>query len=149
MGIVVRAITVRDRAAGATGLTLPDVPHPHVAENDVIVRVHAAGFTPGELDWPGTWTDRSGRDRAPSVPGHELSGVVTELGYGTTGLTVGQPAGPQPDLRAADRAPFSPNLRTSLLDRHQANVLVLPATFRRRRVAFTAVNSILRKAIIN
>jgi len=56
-------------------------------DNDVIVRVHAAGFTPGELDWPGTWADR---DRAPSVPGHELSGVVVELGYGTTGLTVGQ-----------------------------------------------------------
>ncbi len=85
-----QAITVRDRAAGAAGLTLSDIPHPHAAENDVIVRVHAAGFTPGELDWPGTWTDRAGRDRTPSVPGHELSGVVTELGYGTTGLTVGQ-----------------------------------------------------------
>ena len=89
-GTVVQAITTRDRAAGAAGLTLSDIPHPHAAENDVIVRVHAAGFTPGELDWPGTWTDRAGRDRTPSVPGHELSGVVTELGYGTTGLTVGQ-----------------------------------------------------------
>jgi hypothetical protein len=29
-------------------------PTPHAAENDVIVRVHAAGFTPGELGWPGT-----------------------------------------------------------------------------------------------
>ena len=85
-----QAITVRDRAAGAVGLTLSDIPHPHAAENDVIVRVYAAGFTPGELDWPGTWTDRAGRDRTPSVPGHELSGVVSELGYGTTGLTVGQ-----------------------------------------------------------
>ena len=56
----------------------------------MIVRVHAAGFTPGELDWPGTWTDRAGHDRAQSVPGHELSGVVTDLGYGTTGVTVGQ-----------------------------------------------------------
>src|ERR1700757_1936680 len=61
-----------------------------MAENEVIVRVHAAGFTPGELDWPGTWSDRAGRDRTPSVPGHEMSGVVAELGYGTTGLTVGQ-----------------------------------------------------------
>jgi NADPH:quinone reductase-like Zn-dependent oxidoreductase len=86
----VQAITVRDRAAGAAGLTLSEIPRPHAAENDVIVRVHAAGFTPGELDWPGTWTDRAGRDRTPSVPGHELSGVVAELGYGTTGLTVGQ-----------------------------------------------------------
>ncbi|MFF9155304.1 NADP-dependent oxidoreductase [Streptomyces sp. NPDC014846] len=69
---------------------MEDLPHPHAAENDVIVRVHAAGFTRGELDWPGTWTDRAGRDRTPSVPGHEVSGVVTELGYGTTGLSVGQ-----------------------------------------------------------
>ncbi|MEU6287913.1 NADP-dependent oxidoreductase [Streptomyces sp. NPDC046988] len=85
-----QAITVQDRDAGVSGLTLSELPHPHAAENDVIVKVHAAGFTPGELDWPGTWTDRAGRDRTPSVPGHELSGVVTALGYGTTGLTVGQ-----------------------------------------------------------
>jgi NADPH:quinone reductase-like Zn-dependent oxidoreductase len=86
----VRAITVRDREAGVIGLTLEELPHPHAAENDVILRVHAAGFTRGELDWPASWTDRAGRDRTPSVPGHEVSGVVTELGYGTTGLTVGQ-----------------------------------------------------------
>ncbi|KOX48187.1 NADP-dependent oxidoreductase [Streptomyces sp. NRRL F-7442] len=85
-----QAITVHDRDAGAGGLALTDLPHPHAAENDVVVRVHAAGFTRGELDWPATWTDRAGRDRTPSVPGHELSGVVEELGYGTTGLTVGQ-----------------------------------------------------------
>ncbi|MFJ1767495.1 NADP-dependent oxidoreductase [Amycolatopsis sp. NPDC088138] len=85
-----QAITVRDRDAGVGGFTLTDLPHPHAAENDVVVRVHAAGFTPGELTWPATWTDRAGRDRTPSVPGHELSGVVAELGYGTTGLTVGQ-----------------------------------------------------------
>ncbi|MFD8376217.1 NADP-dependent oxidoreductase [Streptomyces sp. NPDC059688] len=85
-----RAITARDREAGVSGPALEDLPHPHAAENDVIVRVHAAGFTRGELDWPATWTDRAGRDRTPSVPGHEVSGVVTELGYGTTGLSVGQ-----------------------------------------------------------
>ncbi len=85
-----QAITVRDREAGASGLALTELPYPHAAGNDVIVRVHAAGFTRGELAWPGTWTDRAGRDRTPSVPGHELSGVVAELGYGTTGLTVGQ-----------------------------------------------------------
>ncbi|QEN12800.1 NADP-dependent oxidoreductase [Mycolicibacterium sp. ELW1] len=85
-----QAITVRDRDAGIGGLTLTELPYPHAAENDVIVRVHAAGFTPGELEWPATWTDRAGRDRTPSVPGHELSGVVVELGYGTTGLMIGQ-----------------------------------------------------------
>ncbi|MFF3464899.1 NADP-dependent oxidoreductase [Streptomyces sp. NPDC002619] len=85
-----QAITAPDRNAGVSGLTLTDLPYPHAAENDVIVRVHAAGFTRGELDWPGTWSDRVGHDRTPSVPGHEVSGVVAELGYGTTGLTVGQ-----------------------------------------------------------
>jgi len=81
---------VHDRDAGVDGLTLTEMPYPYAAENDVIVRVHAAGFTPGELAWPATWTDRSGRDRAPSIPGHELSGTVAALGPGTTGFTVGQ-----------------------------------------------------------
>jgi NADPH:quinone reductase-like Zn-dependent oxidoreductase len=88
--LAMQAITVRDRTAGVGGLSLTEMPYPRAAENDVIVRVHAAGFTPGELDWPGTWCDRAGRDRTPSVPGHELSGVVAKLGYGTTGVTVGQ-----------------------------------------------------------
>jgi NADPH:quinone reductase-like Zn-dependent oxidoreductase len=82
-----QAIVATERTAG---LSLTEMPYPHAAENDVIVRVHGAGFTPGELDWPGTWTDRAGRDRTPTIPGHEVSGVVSELGYGTTGLTVGQ-----------------------------------------------------------
>jgi NADPH:quinone reductase-like Zn-dependent oxidoreductase len=85
-----RAIIARDRGAGIDGLAVAEMPYPHAAENDVIVRVHAAGFTSGELDWPATWTDRAGRDRTPTIPGHEASGVVVELGYGTTGLTVGQ-----------------------------------------------------------
>jgi NADPH:quinone reductase-like Zn-dependent oxidoreductase len=86
----VQAIVAQDRTAGVHGLSLAEMPYPHAAENDVIVRVHAAGFTPGELDWPATWTDRAGHDRSPSIPGHEVSGVVAEFGYGTTGLTVGQ-----------------------------------------------------------
>ena len=64
-----RAIVARDRAAGISGLSLAEMPYPHTAENDVIVEVHAAAFTPGELEWPGTWTDRAGRDRARPFPG--------------------------------------------------------------------------------
>src|SRR5262245_31710674 len=85
-----RAITAQKRGAGVEGLTLTEMPYPYAAENDVIVRVRAAGFTTGELDWPATWVDRAGRDRAPSIVGHEVSGEVAELGPGTTGLTVGQ-----------------------------------------------------------
>ncbi|MDX1883820.1 NADP-dependent oxidoreductase [Mycolicibacterium sp. 120270] len=86
-----KAIVTSDRTAGIAGLTLTDMPYPHMAENDVIVAVHAASFTPDELEWPGTWTDRAGRDRTPTIPGHEVSGVVAEVGFGTTGLEVGQP----------------------------------------------------------
>ncbi|MDR0344534.1 MAG: NADP-dependent oxidoreductase [Nocardiopsaceae bacterium] len=76
--------------AGPEALIVEEAPYPHLAENDVMVRVHAAGFTPTELHWPGTWTDRAGRDRTPAIPGHEVSGEVAELGPGATGLTVGQ-----------------------------------------------------------
>src|ERR1700752_3873559 len=85
-----QAITVSDREAGVAGMSLTDLPYPQAASNDVVVRVHAASFISTELDWPDTWTDRAGRDRTPSVPGHELSGVVVELGYGTTRLSWGQ-----------------------------------------------------------
>ncbi|WP_396448807.1 NADP-dependent oxidoreductase [Actinomadura sp.] len=85
-----KAIVVTDEAAGTAGMTLTERPEPPAAINDVIVQVHAAGFVPTELAWPSTWADRSDRDRTPSIPGHELAGVVTALGYGTTGLSVGQ-----------------------------------------------------------
>jgi NADPH:quinone reductase-like Zn-dependent oxidoreductase len=88
--MTMRAIIARDQAAGLGGLALADMPYPHAAENDVVLRVLAAGFTPGELDWPATWTDRAGRDRTPTIPGHEVCGVVAELGFGTTGLAIGQ-----------------------------------------------------------
>jgi NADPH:quinone reductase-like Zn-dependent oxidoreductase len=85
-----KAIVVTDEAAGTAGMTLAERPEPEAAGNDVVVEVHASGFTPGELSWPGTWTDRLGRDRRPSIPGHEVAGVVSALGYGTRGLAVGQ-----------------------------------------------------------
>jgi NADPH:quinone reductase-like Zn-dependent oxidoreductase len=85
-----KAFTVTDQAAGTAGMKLVERPEPRAAINDVVVRVHASGFVPTELTWPSTWTDRVGRERTPTIPGHELAGVVTALGYGTTGLSVGQ-----------------------------------------------------------
>src|SRR5260370_12406464 len=88
--IHMKAIVVTDQAAGTAGMTLVERPEPQAAINDVVVQVHASGFVPTELAWPSTWTDRLDRDRTPSIPGHELAGVVNALGYGTTGLSVGQ-----------------------------------------------------------
>jgi NADPH:quinone reductase-like Zn-dependent oxidoreductase len=85
-----KAILVTDQAAGTAGMKLVERPEPQAAINDVVVQVHASGFTGDELTWTPTWTDRLNRDRAPVIPGHELAGVVTALGYGTTGLSMGQ-----------------------------------------------------------
>jgi NADPH:quinone reductase-like Zn-dependent oxidoreductase len=87
---VMRAIEVIDQTRKAAGMKLVDRPKPLPAINDVVVQVHASGFVATELDWPSTWTDRLGRDRTPTIPGHEMAGVVIALGYGTTGLSVGQ-----------------------------------------------------------
>src|SRR3989440_10395690 len=88
--IIMKAIVVTDQAAGTAGMKLVERPEPQAAINDVVVQVHASGFTWDELTWPSTWTDRLGRDRTPVIPGQELAGVVSALGCGTTGLSVGQ-----------------------------------------------------------
>ena len=85
-----KAIVVTNPSAGAAGMKLVERPEPRPAINDVVVQVHASGFVNTELDWPSTWTDRANRERTPSILGHEVAGVVTTLGYGTTGLTIGQ-----------------------------------------------------------
>src|ERR1041384_4313509 len=85
-----KAIVVTDQAAGAAGVKLVERPKPQAEINGVGVQIHASSFTGDELTWPSTWTVRAGRDRTPSIPGHELAGVVTALGYGTTGLSMGQ-----------------------------------------------------------
>ncbi|MGN6480219.1 NADP-dependent oxidoreductase [Luteibacter sp.] len=85
-----KAIVATDQAAGMAGLKLAERPQPKASINDVVVEVHAAGFVNTELEWPSTWADRLGRDRTPSIVGHELAGVVTGIGYGTTGFSIGQ-----------------------------------------------------------
>ena len=94
-----KAIVVTDQAAGTAGMKLLERPDPEAARlaslaganyGDVVVEVHASGLTGNELEWPSTWIDRLGRDRTPSIPGHEVAGVVTALSYGTTGLSAGQ-----------------------------------------------------------
>lgn len=98
-GDQLKAIVVTDRALGTAGMQLVERPDPDTERlasleganyGDVVVEVHASGFTGDELEWPSTWIDRRGRDRTPSIPGHEVAGVVTALSYGTAGLSVGQ-----------------------------------------------------------
>jgi NADPH:quinone reductase-like Zn-dependent oxidoreductase len=87
---LMKAIIATDRVAEAAGITLTEVPRPEPAINDAVVEVHASGFVPAEWEWPSTWADRAGRARTSAVIGHEVAGVVSALGYGTTGLSLGQ-----------------------------------------------------------
>src|ERR1700748_2984249 len=92
--VPMKAIVVTDQAVGTAGMKLVERPEPQGAAlanlsganyGDVVVRVHASGFTGDELAWPSTWIDRLGRDRTPSIPGPEGAGGVTALYYGTPG----------------------------------------------------------------
>lgn len=85
-----KAIVVTDQAEGAASMKLADRPEPKPAINDVVIEVHAAAYVPTEIDWPSTWVDRAGHSTSPSILGHDVAGVVAALGYGTTGLTLGQ-----------------------------------------------------------
>ncbi|MBX9799535.1 NADPH:quinone reductase [Herminiimonas sp. KBW02] len=85
-----KAIVVTDKTAGIAGMKLMEWPEPQASINDVVVQIYASGFVSTEMEWPSTWVDRRGQNRTLSIPGHELAGVVTALGYGTTGLSVGQ-----------------------------------------------------------
>ena len=73
---------------GVDGLVYEDAPDAEPAIGDALVEVHACGFTPGELEWP-IWKDRGGHQRASITPAHEFSGVVSAVGFGTTGVAVG------------------------------------------------------------
>ena len=71
-------------------LVLEDAPLPTLAPGDVLVRVHASGVTPSELDWNLTWLEHDDTPGTPPIiPGHEVAGVVEALGPDVTGLAAG------------------------------------------------------------
>ena len=73
---------------GISALVYEEVPDAKPTLGDVLVKVAACGITHTELDWP-LWTCRAGHHRTTIIPGHEVSGVVAALGFGTAGIAVG------------------------------------------------------------
>jgi NADPH:quinone reductase-like Zn-dependent oxidoreductase len=82
-----KAIRIHE-PTGISGLAYEDVPEATPMLGDVLVKVAACGITHTELDWP-LWTCRAGHQRTSIIPGHEVSGVVAALGFGTAGIAVG------------------------------------------------------------
>lgn len=75
---------------GAEQLFFEEAPKPQPGPRDALVRVYATGITPAELSWDATYQYRDGSSRVPSIPGHEVSGVVEELGAEAIGVVVGE-----------------------------------------------------------
>jgi NADPH:quinone reductase-like Zn-dependent oxidoreductase len=65
---------------GPEQLICEDAPKPLLRNGDALVRVHGCGITRTELTWPATYTTQDGVDRLPTIPGHEISGVVEAVG---------------------------------------------------------------------
>jgi NADPH:quinone reductase-like Zn-dependent oxidoreductase len=74
---------------GKSVLLQADIPQPLPADNQVLVRVHALGVTPLELQWYPTSHMKSGERRERAIPGHEFSGVIAALGRAVQGLSIG------------------------------------------------------------
>ena len=61
------------------GLNVEEIGVPAPRPGEVLVRVHAAAITRGELEWP--------VDRLPAIPSYELSGVLVDSGDEVYALT--------------------------------------------------------------
>jgi 2-desacetyl-2-hydroxyethyl bacteriochlorophyllide A dehydrogenase len=71
---------------GPKEFQLQDEPVPALLPDDVLVRVTACGVCTSELD---LWEGKAGTDLYPRFPGHEVSGVVAEVGMDVEGLAPG------------------------------------------------------------
>ncbi len=121
MGGGVKAVRLHVRG-GPEQLVYEEAPKPTPGPGDALVRVHACAITRDELTWGTTYTNQQGGERLPTIPGHELSGVVESLAPGVTEPAIGAAVYGLTDfrrdggaaeyvlVRAADLAPKPPTL---------------------------------------
>jgi NADPH:quinone reductase-like Zn-dependent oxidoreductase len=69
-------------SGGPDALLYEEAPRPQTGTGEVLVRVSAAGISPNELSWLGDITK-------PTIPSHEVSGVVAAVGAEVPELEVG------------------------------------------------------------
>src|SRR3989440_12787675 len=83
-----KAIRIHGRG-GPDRLSYEDALQPHPGAGEVLVRVYAKGLIATELTWVPTYQTKDGKVRELPIPGHDLSGVVEEVGPGVTMLAKG------------------------------------------------------------
>jgi NADPH:quinone reductase-like Zn-dependent oxidoreductase len=65
---------------GSPALIPGTAPIPEPKAGELLIRVHAAGVTPTELQWYPTTHTSKGNPRTGAIPGHEFSGVIAAVG---------------------------------------------------------------------
>src|SRR5262245_42557953 len=128
-----KAIRLHKRG-GPEQLVYDDAPKPELSPGDALIRVHATGITPTELTWAETYSNCDGSERLPTIPGHEVSGVVDSVAEGVSDVSIGAEvyaltsvcrnggAAEYVAIRAADLAP-----KPKTLDHPQAAAVTLSA----------------------
>ena len=92
---------------GTDGLRAADVPQPTVGPRDVLVQVRAASINPLDKMVRNGEFKRLLRYRPPFILGHDVAGVVTEVGTDVRAFTVGDEVYARPrDLRIGTFAEF-------------------------------------------
>jgi threonine 3-dehydrogenase len=77
------------KRSSSPGFTLQDVPVPKILDNEVLIRVRAAGVCGTDVHIY-TWDDwAAGRCKPPFTVGHEFAGEVAEVGNLVTDVRVG------------------------------------------------------------
>jgi NADPH:quinone reductase-like Zn-dependent oxidoreductase len=74
---------------GKDGLRAADVPHPTVGDNDVLVKVSAASINPLDKMVRNGEFKQLIKYKLPFVLGHDVAGVVTQVGPAVSGFEVG------------------------------------------------------------
>lgn len=83
-----KAIRLHARG-GPEQLVYEDAPPPVLQSGEALVRVYATGITRTELTWDQTYQNRDGSPRIPTIPGHEVSGVIESVPPGVRDLGPG------------------------------------------------------------
>jgi len=88
-----KSIRLHTRAApgkeSPAQLIYEDAPRPTPQPGEALVRVHAVAITRTELTWDETYQYPNGRPRLPTIPGHEMSGVIESVPPGVRDLGPG------------------------------------------------------------
>lgn len=92
---------------GKNDVRAADVAEPKVGDNDVLVRVSAASVNPLDVMVRNGEFKQLLKYRPPFALGHDVAGVVTEIGAGVRGFTVGDEVYARPrDLRIGTFAEY-------------------------------------------